>query len=85
MSQVDFNEFSLLYPDAEARRAHFAGEDRPRIDDFTLEELGLAEILPLKNSNLSEFMTTDPAVIAYRQEVFADLLAHEEKADPRTF
>ena len=78
MSQVDFNEFSLLYPDAEARRAHFAGEDRPRIDDFTLEELGLAEILPLKNSNLSEFMTTDPAVIAYRQEVFADLLAHEE-------
>ncbi|MBQ8356847.1 MAG: hypothetical protein IJX39_03465 [Clostridia bacterium] len=78
MPQPDFNDFSLLYPTAETRRAHFAREDVPRIDDFTLEELGLPEILPLKNSRLSEFMTTDPVVISYRQQVFADLLAHEE-------
>ena len=78
MSEPNFNEFSLLYPDADTRRAHFAGEDRLRVDEFTLEELGLLELLPLKNSQLSEYLTTDPKVIAYRQQVFTDLLAHEE-------
>ena len=78
MSQPDFTDFSLLYPNADTRRAHFAGQDVPKVDDFTLEELGLPTILPLKNSRLSEFLTTDPTVIRYRQEVFADLLAHEE-------
>ena len=78
MSEPNFNEFSLLYPDADSRRAHFAGEDKLRVDEFTLEELGLLELLPLKNSQLSEYLTTDPKVIAYRQQVFADLLAHEE-------
>ncbi len=78
MSQTDFNDFSLLYPNAESRRAHYAGKDRPRIDDFTLEEMGLPTVLPLKNTSLSEFMTASPDVIRYRQEVFGDLLEHEE-------
>ena len=78
MSEPNFNEFSLLYPDAGSRRAHFAGEDKLRVDEFTLEELGLLELLPLKNSQLSEYLTTDPRVISYRQQVFSDLLAHEE-------
>ncbi len=78
MPQTDFNDFSLLYPTAEARRAHYAGIDCPHIDDFTLEEMGLPTVLPLKNSSLSEFMTTDAAVIRYRQEVFGDLLENEE-------
>ena len=77
MSQPDFNQFSLLYPNADTRRAHFAGEDVPCVDDFTLEELGLPTILPLKNSRAAEFLTTDPDVIRYRQEVFADLLAND--------
>ena len=76
MTQQSFNQFSFLYPDAAAKQAHFAGKDAPQIDDFTFEELGLAELLPLKNGRLSEFATTDPRVIRYRQEVFADLLAH---------
>ena len=78
MSEPNFNEFSLLYPDAGSRRAHFAGEDKLRVDEFTLEELGLLELLPLKNSQLSDYLTTDPKVIAYRQQIFTDLLAHEE-------
>ena len=45
MPQTDFNEFSLLYPDAASRRAHFEGEDKLRVDEFTLEELGLLELL----------------------------------------
>ena len=78
MSEKSFDHFSLLYPDADTRAAHFSGEDAPRIDDFTLDELGLREVFPLRNSRLSDFVTADPAVIRYRQEVFADLLAHEE-------
>ena len=76
--QTDFNQFSLLYPDGETRRAHFAGEDSPIIDAFTLSELGMDDILPLKNSRLTDFLTMSPAVIRYRQSVFADMLAHEE-------
>ena len=75
---TDFSEFSLLYPDAATKRAHFDGADRSSIDEFTLEELGLSEILPLKNAEISEFITADPAVIRYRQGVFGDLLEHEE-------
>ena len=78
MAEFDFNSFSLLYPDQATVAAHHSGADAPLIDDFTLEELGLPEVLPLKNSRLSTFVTADPAVIRYRQEVFADMLAHEE-------
>ena len=78
MNQPDFSEFSLLYPDAATKRAHFEGEDAARIDEFTLEELGLCEVLPLKNSEISSFITASPAVIRYRQGVFGDLLENEE-------
>jgi len=78
MAEFDFNNFSLLYPDAESIAAHHAGKNVPLIDDFTLQELGLPEVLPLKNSRLSSFVTADPAVIRYRQEVFSDMLSHEE-------
>ena len=37
------------------------------------EELGLDLLLPLRGSELSSFFTADPAVIAYRQEIFADM------------
>jgi len=74
----EFEGFSLLYPDAATKEAHVKGLDAPRIDAFTLEELGLAEVFPLKNGTLDEFITADPAVIRYREAVFGDLLAHEE-------
>ena len=79
MADMDFTGFSLLYPNAESKTAHYAGTDKPKIDEFTLEELGLAEVLPLKNSRISDFITGDPEVIRYRQgAVFGDLLSHEE-------
>ena len=70
--------FSLLYPSAEAKAARLAGKDAPRIDNFTLEELGLAEILPLRNASPADFVTADIDVIRYREDVFADMLAHEQ-------
>ncbi len=78
MATLDLSDFSLLYPDTATKDAHFSGADAPHIDDFTLEELGLLEVFPLKNSRLSTFVTKDPAVIRYREEVFSDLLRHEE-------
>ena len=83
MAEQSLGDFSLLFPAGEARRAYLAGEKRANIDDFTMEELGLAEVFPLKNAGLSEFVTADPETIRYREAVFADMLANEEI--PQTF
>ncbi|MBE6557664.1 MAG: hypothetical protein E7661_01440 [Ruminococcaceae bacterium] len=71
---MKLENFSLLYPDAEAQRAHLAGKNVPDIDMYTLQELGMLEIFDPKSAPLSEFFTTDPAVIAYRNETFSDML-----------
>ncbi|MBE6604533.1 MAG: hypothetical protein E7639_02355 [Ruminococcaceae bacterium] len=78
MADTSFTDFSLLFPSKAAKAKAGAVGTGAHIDDFTLEELGLAEILPLKNASLSEFITTDPEVIRYREAIFADLLAHSE-------
>lgn len=72
---MDFNEFSLIYPNAAARKRHDSGECVPDIDLFTLQELGLLEVFDLKTNDLSEFFTTDPEVIRYRMATFDDMLA----------
>ncbi len=73
----DFSKFSLIYPSDETKAAHYSGTDAPAIDMFTLQELGLDEILHLKNSDLCEYFTADPAVIAHRMDVFEDMLSNE--------
>lgn len=75
---MDFHDFSLIYPDEETRKRHNSGADVPDIDLFTLQELGLTEALSLKNSDLSSFFTTDPAVMEYRIATFDDMMRHEE-------
>jgi len=78
MPDLDLKDFSLLYPDGESKHAHLSGECTPLIDEFTLDELGLSEVLPLKNSRLCDFVTKDPEVIRYREEIFEDMLAFDE-------
>ena len=78
---MDFTEFSLIYPNHEARNAHDAGKTLPDIDLFTLQELGLLEVFNLKNTDLSEFFTTDPEVMRYRMATFDDMLNCEELTD----
>ena len=51
---------------------------RPDISDFTLEEMGFSQIFDLKNGSLSEFFTSDEAVINYRRETFGDMLDNPE-------
>lgn len=76
----DLSKFSLIFPDEQTQAAHYRGENRPAIDMFTLEELGLLEVFTLKNSDLDEYFTSDPAVITHRMEVFGDMLACPEIA-----
>lgn len=70
--------FSLLYPSDEARRAHAAAENRPLVSAETVESLGLLELIKLKNSSLCEYFTSDSEVIAYRAEIFGDMLNVKE-------
>lgn len=74
---MNLTNFSLIYPDESSLAAHYAGKDRADISMFELEELGLTDILDLRNSNISEFFTTDPNVIKYRMDVFEDMLGNE--------
>ncbi len=75
---MDLTNFSLIYPDEKTLKNHYAGHDRADIAMFELEELGLLDILELRNSELSEFFTTDPDVMKYRMEVFDDMLTNED-------
>ncbi len=81
---MDLTNFSLLYPDAESQRRHHSGSDRPDVDAEVVELLGLGELIDLKNSDLCEYFTADPAVIAYRTETFSDMLAHRELGEMLT-
>lgn len=77
---MDYADISLIYPDEETAKRHERGLDRPDITSEVCSQLELDYILSLKNGDLTDFFTTDPAVIAYRQEVFADMLEHPELA-----
>lgn len=74
LSEIDLSKFSLIYPDEQSQTNHYEGKEAPIIDMFVLEELGLLEIFNLKNSDLDEYFTTNPAVIEHRMAVFSDML-----------
>ena len=78
LMELDLSKFSLIYPDEETQNRHYRGEDSPNIDMFVLEELGLLEVFNLKNSDLNEYFTCDPKVIAHRMSVFDDMLNFPE-------
>ncbi len=71
---MKLNNFSLIYPDSGSMERHLSMADRPDISDYVLDELGLNDIFNLKNGSLTEFFTTDPGVIRYRMDTFADMM-----------
>lgn len=77
---IQMNDFSLIYPSAASKQAHYKGENVPRIDMFTLSELGMSDFMELCNSDLTDYFTTDESVIRYRQETFRDMLDYPEIA-----
>ena len=77
MKMNDLTNFSLLYPGSEFAAAHYAGSDAPDISLYELEQLGLTEILDLRSSDINEYLTSNPAVMKYRREMFEDMLECE--------
>ncbi len=75
---MELYDFSLLFPDEITKKNHYAGIDRPDIDMYTLEQLGMLEIFDLKSSELAEFFTSSHPVMEYRNEVFSDMMTHPE-------
>ena len=75
---MELTNFSLLFPDEKTHARFYDGSERADIDMYTLSELGMLEMLDLKSSELSEYFTTSKAVMEYRNEVFADMLRHDE-------
>ena len=71
---MDLTNFSLIYPNTTKYQQSLESSTHPNISMFTLEEMGFLEILDLKNSTLSDYFTNDTEVLAYRNEVFSDLL-----------
>lgn len=78
---MKLENFSLLYPDGKTQQDHLAGINVPDIDMYTLQELGMLEFFHTKSLPAAEFFTTDPAVIAYRNQTFADMLNNPTLAD----
>ena len=74
---MKLDHFSLLYPMGQP----LEDSQRPDVDMYTLQELGLLDAFNSKHRPLSDYITDDPAVIAYRQDTFADLLTHPALVD----
>ena len=78
---MKLENFSLLYPDGKTRNDHLVGVNVPDIDMYTLQELGMLEFFNPKSTPAAEHFTTDPAVITYRNQTFADLLNNPSLVD----
>ena len=65
---------SLLYPSLESYEYHLVRENLPKISDEVCRELGLDGLFDLKNASLTEFFTSDPEVIKYRQQTITDMI-----------
>lgn len=78
---MKLESFSLLYPDGKTQQDHLAGIGVPDIDMYTLQELGMLEFFNPKSTPAAEHFTTDPAVIAYRNQTFSDLLNNPSLLD----
>jgi hypothetical protein len=72
--QIDEKFLSLLYPDEESQAYHTIRDNLPNISEAVCDELSLTELFGLKNSVLSDFFTTDPRVITYRQKTISDMI-----------
>ena len=69
---------SLLYPSLASYEYHLDRNNLPNITETVCDELGLNEIFDLRCASLTDFFTSDPEVIEYRQRTIADMLNNPE-------
>lgn len=65
---------SLLYPDEESLNYHMDRNNLPKVSEAVCDELSLTDLFSLKNSSLTDFFTSDPTVIEYRQRTISDMI-----------
>ncbi|MDY3846599.1 MAG: hypothetical protein SOZ62_06855 [Eubacteriales bacterium] len=69
------NKFlSLIYPSEESYERHMNGKDKPDISEDVSVELGISDMVDMKNGNISDYYTYNKDVIEYRQKTFADMI-----------
>lgn len=73
-TEMEEKFISLIYPSEESRLYHSNRDNLPNISEEVCDELGLNEIFNLKNSSLTDFFTSDPEVIRYRQAAIKDMM-----------
>ncbi len=64
---------SFIYPDEASRLAHMDGNSGVCIAEEVCDQIGLSDLISLRNSSLCDYFTADPAVIRYRQATLADM------------
>ncbi len=65
--KADFSDISLLYPDANDRKAASG------ITEYDAGRLELYELLDLRSSDIGDYFTCDPETIRYRQATVKDM------------
>ena len=75
---IDQSDISLLYPDEQTLADSSAVLSRPILSEYDAEQLELGVLLDLKSCEVSSFLTSDPAVILYRQQTFRDTINNPE-------
>lgn len=72
---------SLLYPDEASLAAHENGKTERILSESAAEQLEVYYLIDLKSADVCDFLSSDPDVIRYRQQTFADLTANPELQD----
>lgn len=80
---MDINtaDISLLYPNQETAKEHFLSDSDADIRSSAIAQLEMESLFDMPSETIANFFTTDPEVIKYRQETFADLVDAPEICD----
>ncbi len=74
-------DISLLYPDQESQKERYLSDASADYRSAAVDQLELNAMFDMPADLVANFFTTDPEVIKYRQETFADLLDAPEICD----
>lgn len=78
---INTTDISLLYPDQESQRERYLSDSSDEYRRSAVSQLELDVMFDMAPDALANFFTTDPEVVKYRQETFADLMEAPELCD----
>ncbi len=70
---IDTTDISLLYPSAESQQEQYFSDSSDVYRRTAVNQLEIDSLFDMPADAIATFFTTDPEVIKYRQETFADL------------